>query len=68
MTAYRRTETTAVVAVKEAYGGKKEVGIDRDSEDDRTFEVGDDVQVKLKQVETLEKRDDNWSKTLYKIG
>ena len=24
--------------------------------------------IKLKQVETLEKRDDNWSKTLYKIG
>ena len=56
-----RTEQEQVKAnVKEAYWGKEKVGIDRD---DRTFEVGDDVRVKLSKGS-----DDNWSKTLYKIG
>jgi len=61
-----RTEQEQVkVNVKEAYGGKKEVGIDRD---DRTFEVGDDVRVKLNKSKLSKGSDDNWSKTLYKIG
>ena len=51
--------------IKEAYEGKKEVGIDRD---DRTFEVGDDVRVKLVKPKLSKGSDDNWSKTLYKIG
>ena len=41
--------------VKEAYGGKKEVGIDRD---DRTFEVGDDVRVKLNKSKLSKRSDD----------
>ena len=61
-----RTEQEQVKAnVKEAYGGKKEVGIDRDN---RTFEVGDDVRVKLNKSKLSKGSDDNWSKTLYKIG
>ena len=53
--------------IKEAYEGKKEVGIDRD---DRTFEVGNDARVKLNKSKLLKGSDDNWSKTraLYKIG
>ena len=51
-----RTEQEQVkVNVKEAYGGKKEVGIDRD---DRTFEVGDDVRVKLNKSKLSKGSDD----------
>ena len=61
-----RTEQEQVKAnVKRAHAEKKDVGVDRD---DRTFEVGDDVRVKLNKSELSKGSDDNWSKTLYKIG
>ena len=61
-----RTEQEQVKAnVKKAYAEKKDVGVDRD---DRTFEVGDDVRVKLNKSKLSKGSDDNWSKTLYKIG
>ena len=61
-----RTEQEQVKAnVKKACAEKKDVGVDRD---DRTFEVGDDVRVKLNKSKLSKGSDDNWSKTLYKIG
>jgi len=51
--------------VKKAYAEQKDVGVDRD---DRTFEVGDDVRVKLNKSKLSKGSDDNWSKTIYKIG
>ena len=57
-----RTEQEQVKAnVKKAYAEKKDVGVDRD---DRTFEVGDDVRVKLNKSKLSKGSDDNWSKTL----
>ena len=61
-----RTEQEQVKRnLKEAYPTPKPVGLAKEAKE---FEVGDDVRIKLNKSKLSKGSDDNWSKTIYKIG